>query len=42
MLYMHLLYSRFFVKAFKSMGMIDFDEPFKNLLNSRYGFNGWK
>ncbi len=29
---MHLLYSRFFVKAFKSMGMIDFDEPFKNLL----------
>ena len=29
---MHLLYSRFFVKAFKSMGMVDFDEPFKNLL----------
>ena len=29
---MHLLYSRFFVKAFKSMGMLDFDEPFKNLL----------
>ena len=29
---MHLLYARFFVKAFKSMGMIDFDEPFKNLL----------
>lgn len=29
---MHLLYSRFFIKAFKSMGMVDFDEPFKNLL----------
>ncbi|MCC0630024.1 MULTISPECIES: leucine--tRNA ligase [unclassified Clostridioides] len=29
---MHLLYARWFVKAFKSMGMIDFDEPFKNLL----------
>lgn len=29
---MHLLYARFFVKAFKSMGMVDFDEPFKNLL----------
>ncbi len=29
---MHLLYARFFVKAFKSMGMIDFNEPFKNLL----------
>ena len=29
---MHLLYARFFVKALKSMGMLDFDEPFKNLL----------
>ena len=29
---MHLLYARFFIKAFKSMGMVDFDEPFKNLL----------
>ena len=29
---MHLLYARFFVKAFKSMGMLDFNEPFKNLL----------
>ncbi|KPI50200.1 leucine--tRNA ligase [Clostridioides difficile] len=29
---MHLLYARWFVKAFKSMGMVDFDEPFKNLL----------
>lgn len=29
---MHLLYSRFFVKAFNEMGMIDFNEPFKNLL----------
>ena len=29
---MHLLYSRFFVKAFNDMGLIDFKEPFKNLL----------
>ena len=29
---LHLLYSRFFVKAFNSMGMLDFKEPFKNLL----------
>ncbi|GAA3647232.1 leucine--tRNA ligase [Asaccharospora irregularis] len=29
---MHLLYSRFFVKAFNDMGMLDFKEPFKNLL----------
>ncbi|MGL4911397.1 MAG: leucine--tRNA ligase [Romboutsia sp.] len=29
---MHLLYSRFFVKAFNEIGMIDFNEPFKNLL----------
>ncbi|MCH4220987.1 MAG: leucine--tRNA ligase [Eggerthellaceae bacterium] len=29
---LHLLYSRFFTKVFKDMGLIDFDEPFKNLL----------
>ncbi|MGM9531415.1 leucine--tRNA ligase [Intestinibacter sp.] len=29
---MHLLYARFFVKALKKIGMVDFDEPFKNLL----------
>ena len=29
---MHLLYARFFVKALKKVGMVDFDEPFKNLL----------
>ena len=29
---MHLLYARFFVKAFNEMGMVDFKEPFKNLL----------
>ena len=29
---MHLLYARFFVKALKRVGMVDFDEPFKNLL----------
>lgn len=29
---LHLLYSRFFTKAIKDMGLISFDEPFKNLL----------
>ena len=29
--YMHLLFSRFFVKAMKKIGMIDFDEPFLKL-----------
>lgn len=29
---MHLLYARFFVKAFNEIGMLDFKEPFKNLL----------
>ncbi|MFC2034454.1 leucine--tRNA ligase [Chloroflexota bacterium] len=30
---MHLLYARFFTKAIKDMGLIDFDEPFKQLYN---------
>lgn len=29
---LHLLYSRFFVKALRDCGMLGFDEPFKNLL----------
>ncbi|MDD2928120.1 MAG: leucine--tRNA ligase [Candidatus Omnitrophica bacterium] len=29
---LHLLYSRFFTKFFKDLGMIDFGEPFKRLL----------
>jgi leucyl-tRNA synthetase len=29
---LHLLYSRFLTKALKDMGLINFDEPFKNLL----------
>lgn len=29
---LHLLYSRFFVKALKKCGYLDFNEPFKNLL----------
>jgi len=29
---LHLLYSRFFTKFFKDLGMINFDEPFKRLL----------
>ncbi|MBI4335623.1 MAG: leucine--tRNA ligase, partial [Candidatus Omnitrophica bacterium] len=29
---LHLLYSRFFTKFFKDIGMVDFDEPFQRLL----------
>jgi leucyl-tRNA synthetase len=29
---LHLLYSRFFTKVLKDAGLVDFDEPFKNLL----------
>jgi leucyl-tRNA synthetase len=30
---LHLLYSRFFVKALRDLGHLDFDEPFTRLLN---------
>lgn len=30
---MHLLYARFFTKALRDMGYIDFDEPFKSLVH---------
>lgn len=29
---LHLLYSRFFVKVLRDIGLVDFDEPFENLL----------
>ncbi|SMP49560.1 leucine--tRNA ligase [Anoxynatronum buryatiense] len=29
---LHLLYSRFFIKVMKDIGLLDFDEPFNNLL----------
>lgn len=29
---LHLLYSRFYTKVMRDMGLLDFDEPFKNLL----------
>jgi len=30
---MHLIYARFFVKALKDLGFVDFDEPFAKLFN---------
>jgi len=30
---MHLLYSRFFIKAIRDMGIVDYGEPFKKLFN---------
>jgi leucyl-tRNA synthetase len=30
---MHLLYARFFIKALRDMGLVDFDEPFTRLFN---------
>ena len=30
---MHLIYARFFVKAFRDMGYLDFDEPFLRLIH---------
>ena len=30
---MHLLYSRFFIKAIRDLGIVDFDEPFTRLFN---------
>jgi len=30
---MHLFYSRFFIKALRDMGLVDFDEPFTRLFN---------
>jgi leucyl-tRNA synthetase len=30
---MHLFYARFFIKALKDMGLVDFDEPFVRLFN---------
>ncbi|GIT59324.1 MAG: hypothetical protein Ct9H300mP19_12720 [Dehalococcoidia bacterium] len=30
---MHLLYSRFFKKALRDLGYVDFDEPYSRLMN---------
>ena len=30
---MHLFYARFFIKAMRDMGLVDFDEPFTRLFN---------
>ena len=30
---MHLLYTRFFTKAMRDLGLVDFDEPFRRLYN---------
>lgn len=33
---MHLIYARFFIKAFQDMGLLDFAEPFITLFNQGY------
>jgi leucyl-tRNA synthetase len=39
---LHLLYSRFFTKVLRDMGMVDFDEPFAALLNQGQVINQGK
>ncbi len=39
---LHLLYSRFFTKVLRDMGMVDFDEPFTALLNQGQVINQGK
>ena len=39
---LHLLYSRFFTKVLHDMGLLDFDEPFKALLNQGQVINQGK
>ncbi|QFY11691.1 leucine--tRNA ligase [Nonomuraea phyllanthi] len=39
---LHLLYSRFFTKVLHDMGMVDFSEPFRRMLNQGQVINGGK
>ncbi|NKX54044.1 leucine--tRNA ligase [Arthrobacter mobilis] len=39
---LHLLYSRFFTKVLKDLGLVNFDEPFTALLNQGQVLNGGK
>jgi leucyl-tRNA synthetase len=39
---LHLLYSRFFTKVLHDLGLVDFTEPFKALLNQGQVINGGK
>ena len=39
---LHLLYSRFFIKVLHDMGLVDFDEPFKAMLNQGQVINQGK
>ncbi|HWB68211.1 MAG TPA: leucine--tRNA ligase [Mycobacteriales bacterium] len=39
---LHLLYSRFFVKVLRDMGLVDFDEPFRRLTNQGQVINEGK
>ncbi|MDQ4491448.1 leucine--tRNA ligase [Sinomonas sp. ASV486] len=39
---LHLLYSRFFMKVLKDMGLVDADEPFAALMNQGQVLNGGK
>jgi leucyl-tRNA synthetase len=41
---LHLMYARFFTKAMRDLGLVDFDEPFKRLFNQGIilGEDAWK
>ncbi len=39
---LHLLYSRFFTKVLRDLGLVDFDEPFKALMNQGQVINQGK
>ena len=39
---LHLIYSRFFTRVFRDLGMVDHDEPFTQLAHAGHGAQGWQ